>query len=443
MDDEAPADPFTAVLEALQQQHQAQQEANAALQATFDSTVAGLREEMVSLNDRLQGALNQDPQNLVGIGGSDDQANEVQVDAATNNVAEPPSQQQVPGQPGAGQNLGPAANVGGVLGAGGSGSQTTVAVTPASTKALGGVKLAFNETFETGDPKPFLMKVKAYFRAMKADPSCWVDVVGSMLAPSALQWYAAWEHTWARDQEGHPITPCWADFEEAMIAQYLRPDDTYLNRMEYERLYQSGSATDYVAASREKLVHVHSMDMDTQVAYFLQGLKPEVRSAVMRHRPEGDFTIEQAFRSAVRFDQQLALEKQYYRRVGGGGGGQRAPSAPSGGNSTSSGGGGAFGRGAGWANGNPSSRGAPTSSRGRYGGGRFVPRPFAGICFKCQQPGHKADACPNGKKVDDAVSAALAKLATELAEAAQQAPQHPQPSGPGNEEWAADHHSLP
>nr|ABA98724.1 retrotransposon protein, putative, unclassified [Oryza sativa Japonica Group] len=134
--------------------------------------------------------------------------------------------------------------------------------------------------FEGENPRAWKMKCETYFRVSGISPDVWVGVAALQFSGSAL--------VWLQSTNTHVELMGWNDFSEAVCAKFGREEFQSLIR-QFKRLRQEGTILSYVEKFNELMhqlyAHHPSWNSVFFITEFLDGLKPEVSSAVILHRP--------------------------------------------------------------------------------------------------------------------------------------------------------------
>jgi hypothetical protein len=176
--------------------------------------------------------------------------------------------------------------------------------------------------------------------------------------PQAVSFHSGAAITWWRILEASAAVPTtWTAFQAAFLEAFQTVDAEHVARNRMESLRQRTSVMDYANAFSGLLLEVPDMHPADAVYRFVRGLKPQVRLHVELHRPS---TVNDAIRLAQAADSALYLARPNYVA---GSSGYPGPQ--------------------------PMQLGALTklSPADRE---RLLKE---GKCFRCRQPGHRAQEC--------------------------------------------------
>lgn len=140
--------------------------------------------------------------------------------------------------------------------------------------------------FDGENPRAWKMKCETYFRVSGVSPEVWVGVAALQFIGGAL--------TWLQSTNAHVELMSWSEFAEAVCAKFGREEFQSLIR-QFNRVRQIGSVLSYAEKFNELMhqlyVHHSSWNLVFFVTEFLDGLKPEIRSAVLLHSPADMDTV--------------------------------------------------------------------------------------------------------------------------------------------------------
>lgn len=134
--------------------------------------------------------------------------------------------------------------------------------------------------FDGDNPTGWRMKCEAYFRIWAIDPGIWVDTAVVKFTGAAALWLE-WSHV-------HIKYNSWDLFVASVLDKFGRSEFQQLLR-KFSRLKQTGSVLEYAeqfnVAMHSLLAHHGSWDPLFFTTHFLDGLRHEIKVAVMFHRP--------------------------------------------------------------------------------------------------------------------------------------------------------------
>lgn len=164
--------------------------------------------------------------------------------------------------------------------------------------------------FEGENPRAWKMKCETYFRVSGISPDVWVGVAALQFSGSAL--------VWLQSTNAHVELMGWNDFSEAVCAKFGREEFQSLIR-QFKRLRQEGTVLSYAEKFNELMhqlyAHHPSWNSVFFITEFLDGLKPEVRAAVILHRPND---LDTAVDLACLQEEVLEAGRRDSRRIDGG-----------------------------------------------------------------------------------------------------------------------------
>ena len=165
----------------------------------------------------------------------------------------------------------------------------TTAGTSASTPlGIGQLKLEGLARY-SGGQKPsvraWLVKVERRMHLMCYPPADWVDIVATWLDGAAFTWIER-ELQRARRQHRAAWTT-WEAFTNAIVRAFEPATVVEEARQQILNLRQTRRVTGYVQRFRELLYKIPAMMEEESYTFFVQGLKPEVKTSVGVNVPEG------------------------------------------------------------------------------------------------------------------------------------------------------------
>lgn len=134
--------------------------------------------------------------------------------------------------------------------------------------------------FDGVGPRAWKLKCETYFRVSGISPEVRVGVAVLQFVGSAL--------IWLQSTRAHEEFLGWTEFSEAVCVKFGREEFQGLVR-QFNRLKQTGSVSSYAEKFCELMhnLHAHHTSWNTEfsVTQFIDGLRADIRSAVIMHRP--------------------------------------------------------------------------------------------------------------------------------------------------------------
>lgn len=133
------------------------------------------------------------------------------------------------------------------------------------------------------NPRAWKLKCETYFRVSGVHFEHWVGV-------AALQFVGGGGgFDLVQSSDAHVVCVCWNDFAEAVCRKFGREEFQGLIR-QFNRLRQTGSVASYAEKFSELIhqLHAHHSSWNPVffITQFMDGLRPEIRTAVVLHRPQ-------------------------------------------------------------------------------------------------------------------------------------------------------------
>lgn len=136
-------------------------------------------------------------------------------------------------------------------------------------------------SFDGTNPRHWVKSAETYFEVYAVDPSMWVKVASMHFVNSA----ALWLHTLPSDA----ANLSWKEFTSTVCLKFNRDEHNHLLR-QFFHIKQNTSVSDYIEQFSEiihqLLIHEPSLATSVITNRFVDGLKKEIRTVVMVHRPQ-------------------------------------------------------------------------------------------------------------------------------------------------------------
>lgn len=136
-------------------------------------------------------------------------------------------------------------------------------------------------SFDGDNPRAWKLKCETYFRVSGVYFDHWVGVAALQFMGAAL--------TWLQSTDAHIECVCWEDFAEAVCKKFGREEFQGLIR-QFNQLRQTGTVTSYAERFSELIhqlqAHHSSWNPVFFVTQFMDGLRADIRAAVVLHRPQ-------------------------------------------------------------------------------------------------------------------------------------------------------------
>ncbi|XP_073363591.1 uncharacterized protein [Aegilops tauschii subsp. strangulata] len=135
--------------------------------------------------------------------------------------------------------------------------------------------------FDGDGPRAWRLKCEAYFRVCTLSPYTWVSCAAMYFIDGAL--------SWSQSTKAHLIYTDWVVFAEAVCVQFGREEFQSL-LWQFNRLQQNGSMAEYAEKFTQFMhnlvAHHESWEPSYFITHFVDGLKKDIRAAVVLHRPK-------------------------------------------------------------------------------------------------------------------------------------------------------------
>jgi len=134
--------------------------------------------------------------------------------------------------------------------------------------------------FDGENPRAWRLKCEAYFQVCTMHPDTWVNCAAMYFIDDAL--------AWLQSTEAHLHYPVWKEFADSICVQFGKAEFQHHLRS-FNRLLQTGTVIEYASKFNTLMhnltAHHSSWDPAFFVTHFIDGLKKEIRAAVVLHRP--------------------------------------------------------------------------------------------------------------------------------------------------------------
>jgi hypothetical protein len=135
--------------------------------------------------------------------------------------------------------------------------------------------------FDGSNPKLWLNNCLSFFDVYEVDPSLWIRYSTMHLSGSAALWFQTVQST--------IYNMPWEDFCAIVCAKFDRDEHNHLLR-QFFRIHQKDYVHEYIEnfcdLIHQLLAHDPTIPLSVITNRFVDGLKKEIKSVVMMHRPQ-------------------------------------------------------------------------------------------------------------------------------------------------------------
>lgn len=135
--------------------------------------------------------------------------------------------------------------------------------------------------FDGESPKSWRMKCESYFRICGVQPELWVNLAVLHCVGAADQWLQL--------TQTHNEVQSWEEFMERVSDKFGKEEFQSVVR-QFSQLKQTGSVVEYTERLNSLVfnltIHHQSWDPIFFVTQYVEGLKGEIKSGVLLHRPK-------------------------------------------------------------------------------------------------------------------------------------------------------------
>lgn len=140
--------------------------------------------------------------------------------------------------------------------------------------------------FDGENPKAWRLKCEVYFRVCATRPELWVSIATMHFGGNAV--------LWLQSTQAHTKCRNWEEFVDAICLRFGREEFQQQLRS-FNRLKQSGTVTEFAEKFNESMHNLlahHTWDPMFFMTQFTDGLRSDIRAAVILHQPKNlDTTV--------------------------------------------------------------------------------------------------------------------------------------------------------